>query len=140
MKNLILLSVAAVFLTGIISCSGKPEKGLSFKKDGDIWFRNSDIRLRFDKNMYCTVYYQNDENTLNDVTAGDLARPSHFIVVNGREVKDFAVDYDKIKSEDIETAYGAGKRLTLTGVAEIPGGGLIRKTLYTEIYDKYPDV
>ena len=139
MRNFIVMSLAAVFLTGLFSCSDSQNSGLSYRKGGDIWFRNSGIKLKFDKNMYCNVYFQDEENSLNDVTPGELSAPSHYIVVNGEDVKDFAVNYDSIRTEDIQTNFGKGSRLILKGIAELPDGTKIEKTLVTEIYKDFPD-
>ena len=45
--------------------------------------------------------------------ASGLSKPSHYLIVNGDEVKYFAVDYNNIKVDTIETAFGKGKRLIL---------------------------
>ncbi len=137
MKIQMVLSMTAFFLIGLFSCTQSGNNGLSFKKDGDIWFRNNGIKLKFDHNMYCRVYDQDEQKTLNSID-GDLARPDHFVEVDGKTVKDFAVDYDKIRSEEIQTDFGKGKRLTLTGYATLPDGSKIEKDLTTEIYDDYP--
>lgn len=141
MKNklsdyLAILALSSIILT---SCS-KKAKEFSFVNGGDIWFRNSGISLKFDKNMYCSVYYLNSDNPLNDNQTGDsLAKPSHFLIVNGEEVKDFAVDYSNIKVEAIETKSGTGKRLIIRGTAEKKDEYKIEKTLFVEYYEKYPD-
>ncbi len=132
--------MAAVFITGIISCTGSGDSNLSYKRGGDIWFRNSGIRLKFDKNMYCSVYFRDEEHNLNDAAPGNLSKPSFFLVADGNEVKDFAVDYGDINVEDIQTDFGKGWRLTLTGIAVLPGGSKLKKILNTDIYEKYPNV
>jgi alpha-galactosidase len=130
------------FLTCIIfmSCSNKG-KDFSFVKDGDIWFKNSGISLKFDKNMYCSVYYLNTDHPLNYVqSATDLSKPSHYLIVKGEEVKDFAVDYVNIKVDSINTVFGKGKRLTLKGTAEKKDSYKIEKTLFIDFYKNYPDI
>ncbi|NOY95997.1 MAG: alpha-galactosidase [Chlorobi bacterium] len=142
MKNINFLFLASILLAlmAVSSCSTS-EKHFSYEKGGDIWFRNSGIKLRFDKNMYCKVFYKNEANFLNegDTDAG-LNKPTHFIVVNGEEIDDFAVDYNNLITEPVETEFGKGERLVLTGVAECPDGSRIEKKLYVELYEKYPDV
>ncbi len=139
MRKIMVLAMTALLLAGLFSCSDSKDKSLSYKKDGDIWFRSSGVKLRFDNKMYCTVYDQDETSTLNASGSGQLSRPNHFIVVNGQEITDFAVNYDSIRSEDIRTRFGQGKRLTLTGVATLPGGTKIQKTLFTEVYPEYPN-
>ncbi|MBE9512186.1 MAG: alpha-galactosidase [Bacteroidetes bacterium] len=142
MKNLhffppLLLIISLV----IISSCSELKKDFSFKQDGDIWFRNSGIELKFDKNMYCQVYYKSEENSLNDINpGGELSKPTHFIVVDGEEVKDFIVDYNNLKPEPVITEFGNGRRLVLKGIANGPKNSKIEKTLTVELYDRYPDV
>ena len=125
----------------IVSSCSELKKDFSFKHGGDIWFRNSGIELKFDKNMYCKVYYKSKENSLNDINpGGELSKPTHFIVVDSEEVKDFIVDYNNLKPEPVITEFGNGRRLVLKGIANGPENSKIEKTLTVELYDRYPDV
>ncbi len=133
-----LLLIISLVITS--SCS-ELKKDFSFKQGGDIWFRNSGIELKFDKNMYCKVYYKSEENSLNDINpGGELSKPTHFIVVDGEEIKDFIVDYNNLKPEPVITEFGNGRRLVLKGIANGPKNSKIEKTLTVELYDRYPDV
>ncbi|NOY37292.1 MAG: hypothetical protein GXO83_06920 [Chlorobi bacterium] len=137
-----LKSFLVIFVMIGSSCT-KPGIDFSFKPGSYIWFRNSGIELRFDSNMYCKVYYnyKGVRNTLNDVNSGGvLSKPTHFIVVNGKEVKCFKVNYDHLKPEPVSTEFGTGKKLVLKGIADGPDGIRIEKTLSVELYDKYPDI
>ncbi len=131
--------MTAALFTGIYSCSDSEHNGLSYKKGGDIWFRNSGIQLMFNPEMYSKVYFHDEANSLNATGEDEFSRPDHFLVADGAVVKDFAVDYDRIGSEDIDTEFGKGKRLTLIGVATMADGGKLEKTLVTELYDKFPN-
>jgi|WetSurMetagenome_2_1015567.scaffolds.fasta_scaffold04214_3 alpha-galactosidase len=123
----------------LLSCSGN-SKDFSFTKGGDIWFRNTRISLKFDKKMYCSVYYLNADDPMNNIeTNSDLSKPSHYLTINGEDVKDFTIDYDSIKTEMIETTFGKGKRLILKGIADKKDAYRIEKTLWIEYYEKYPD-
>jgi alpha-galactosidase len=145
-RNLSLLkrissSILVTALAGsmLMSCA-TGHKDFSFTRGGDIWFRNSGISLKFDKSMYCSVYNENKDNPLNDFPVDkQLARPSYFLVVNGVVVKDFAIDYDSIKTEPVETCFGKGKRLIITGIADITGKCKIEKKLSIEFYANYPN-
>ena len=132
----ILLLLTSIFVS---SCT-KKTKDFSVVNGGDIWFRNPAISLKFDKNLYCSVYYLNSGNPMNDGRSGDsLSKPTHYLVVKGEEVKDFVVDYKNIKVEKIEAAFGKGERLILKGTAEKKDAYKIEKTLTVEYFDKYPD-
>lgn len=136
-KKIFLLFPTFLVVFIIFSCS-TPKKDFSYTKGGDIWFRNTGIELQIDQNMNILLYYKGDKVPLNVIER--VAKPSHYIVANGKEVTDFAVDYEKIKIVPVTTAFGSGKMLTLKGVTQSEGKASIEKTLQIELYDKYPDV
>jgi alpha-galactosidase len=141
-SGLFLKSILVVLVMISSSCT-KPGISFSFKRGGSIWFRNSKIELRFDKDMYCKVYdnYKGERKSLNDADPNiGLLKPTHYIEVNGEEVKDFSVDYDHLKPESVTTEFGKGKRLVLRGIAIGPDNIKIEKTLTVELYNRYPDV
>lgn len=138
-NNFSYIAMLALVSITMISCS-KKSKDFYYETGGEIWFRNSEISLKFDKKMYCSIYYQNSNNSLNAV--GDSANninPSYYLEVNGEEVRDFTVDYNNIKVETIETGLGKGKRLILNGTAEKENKYKIEKELVVELYNNYPD-
>ncbi len=138
-NNLIYLTILTLTSMTWISCS-KQSKDFSFVNKGDIWFKNSGISLKFDKNMYCSVYFANSDCPMNDVLASDsLSKPTYYLIVKGEEVKNFVVDYSNIKVEKIVAAFGKGKRLTLKGTAEKKDAYKIEKTLAVEYFDNYPN-
>lgn len=123
----------------ISSCSDSKNK-FSYKKDGDIRFRNTGIEIRINPDMFVSLFYKNDVNPLNATGENNNARPSHFIVADGEEIKEFAVDYGQLKVETVETEFGKGRKLCIKGISETKKGIQIEKTLWVELYDKYPDV
>lgn len=134
LKSLIVISLVMVF-----SCS-KSKKDFSYTKGGSIWFRSPGIELEFDPNMNMSVFYKGDKNPLNVSGKEAQNKPSHFIVVNGEEATNFAVDYDNIDIQPVETEFGIGRKLSIQGIAELNDGSKIEKTLSVELYDKYPNV
>ena len=71
--------------------------------------------------MYCKVYYKGQNNSLNDANSEEeLSKPSHFIIINGREVKNFSVNYDDLKPEPVTTEFGKGTRLVIKYLAGGP--------------------
>lgn len=132
---------SAALALGLSGCKREEKISFSYTPDGYIWFKNSVIQLRFDDKMYCKVFYKDTTHSINDAIPGELpSKPSHFIVLNGKEVKDFAVDYSNIKPMNIKTEFGAGKRLILKGTTMGPENCEIEKSLTIELYDKYPNV
>ena len=134
----LILAACILLLTG--ACQ-KTHKDFSIEKNGDIWFRNAGIELKFDKQMYCQVYEKSSGSTFNPDNKQDSPqRPSHFIVIDGEELRDFNVDYESIAVESVQTAFGGGKKMMLSGTALCKDSTPISKTLEIELYDNYPDV
>lgn len=138
------LSLGACGLQPATTTSGSKPPAITFHSipDGEIWFRNSQIQLRFDSEMYCRVYlYQNDSlHSINDIPPDPAkARPPHFIVVSGEELRDFQVDYKNVGASEIRTQFGAGRKLNLTGYAKTSQGVIIEKKLAVELYEDFPD-
>jgi alpha-galactosidase len=122
----------------VYSCSTS-KKDFNYTKGGDIWFRSPDIELRFDQSMHVAVYYNNEDVPLNVVENDVTTKPSHFIVVDGKELTDFAVDYGQIDVEPVDTEFGKGRKLTLKGTAGLDGTQKVEKTLSVELYENFPD-
>ena len=111
--------------------------------EGEVWFRNSSIQIRFDRELYCSVFFRQDGRLLalsHNPPDPTLARPSHFIAVEGQEVLDFYVDYRNIGLSEVRGRFGPGKRLKITGLGETEENVLIEKTMVVELYEAYPDV
>ena len=99
------------------------EISYSTVEDGEIWFRHSQMLLRFDSEMYCRIFFVKDGNMLsiNDIPPDPVkARPPHYLEVEGSELRDFRVDYRNIGVSEIKTQLGIGKSLHLTGYAKTP--------------------
>jgi hypothetical protein len=110
--------------------------------DGEIWFRNSRIQLRFDGEMYCRVFLHQDGKyySISDIPPDPAkAKPTHFIAAGGEEVRDFQVDYKNVGASEIRTPFGAGRRLHLVGYAKTSSGVVIEKKLAVEFYDDFPE-
>ena len=111
-------------------------------EDGEIWFRHSQIQLRFDSEMYCRIFFRKDNHLLsmNDIPPDPRrAKPTHFIEVSGEEIRDFNVDYRNFGVSEIKTQFGVGKKMQLVGYAKTSKGILIEKKLTVELYENYPD-
>jgi hypothetical protein len=124
--------------------SHTPANEISYddSKDGEIWFRHSQIELRFDYEMYCRVFFKKDGTliSINDIPPDPArARPPHYLEVDGAEVKDFQVDYRNVGASEMKTEFGTGKALHLTGYAKTPSGIELEKNLTAEFYQEYPD-
>ncbi len=110
--------------------------------EGEVWFRNSSIQIRFDRELYCGVFFRQDGRLLalsHNPPDPTLAKPSHFISVEGKEILDFYVDYRNIGLSEVRGRFGPGKRLKITGHGETEDGVLIEKTMVVEYYEAYPD-
>ena len=133
---IIIFFIGSIFLT---SCT-KKVSDLSVIKGKEIWFRNSGISLKFNRKMYCAVFYKYAVIPMNELYDDSvLSKPSHYLVVNGEDVKNFAVDFNNIKTEPVNSSFGTGKKLILTGIAEKKDIFKIEKTLTIELYPGYSD-
>ena len=140
------------FLTWLTSCSKTPPESSEEShspitwtaiEDGEIWFRNSEIQLRFDGEMYCRVFLQKDGKlySINDIPPDAAkAKPPHFLIAGGEEIKDFRVDYRNVGVSELKTRFGLGKRLHLIGYAKTSQGIEIEKKLAVELYRDYPNI
>ena len=112
-------------------------------QDGEIWIRHSVIQLRFDSDMYCKVFL-NEEGKLrsfvNIPPVSEKARPAQFLSVNGEELRNFHIDYANIGVSDIGTQYGIGRRLHLAGLAKTTNGIVIKKELKVDLYNDFPEL
>lgn len=111
--------------------------------EGEVWFRHSAIQIRFDRELYCSVFLREDGRLLalsHNPPDPTLARPSHFIGVEGQEVLDFYVDYRNIGLSEVRGRFGPGKRLKITGLGETEENVLIEKTMVVELFEAHPDI
>jgi len=142
MRNII--SFIAALCLVFTSCG--PEKAgikFSFTPGGAITFKNKAIELEFDSRMYSLVYHLKDNRRLTLCDKGPQGTglvPSHFAVFDGRELKDFIVDYDRLDCSEMATEFGRGRRLVLYGKANDPSGLAIEKKLTVELYQDFPDL
>jgi len=82
MKKRILFNLGIFALISLIlsSCSQK-RKEFSYTENGDIWVRSAGLSLKFDKNMYCTLLYRDDNSQMNDNQPySESSKPTHFII------------------------------------------------------------
>ena len=135
MKTLFITFLIGLFL---VSCSPSA-KDFSYTKGGDIWFRNAEIKLRIDPDMFISVYYKDGTVPLNVTKKDSRTASNHFIVVDGKTVTAFPVDYDQINKEEVQTVFGNGKKLTLKGTAALANGQKIEKSLFVEYYEAFPE-
>ena len=140
-------------LCWFLSTDCKPSNQSQFRPDleeiyhtvvneGEVWFRNTLIQLRFDRELYCGVFFKSRGKLLSlshNPPDPNLAKPSHYIVVQEDEILDFFIDYQNIGLSEIQTNYGSGKRLQISGYGQSSRGILIEKIMFVELYDAYPD-
>ena len=112
-------------------------------QDGEIWIRHSVIQLRFDPEMYCKVFLNENgklQSFVDIPPASEKARPAEFVSISGEELRDFHIDYANIGVSDIGTQYGIGRRLNLTGLAKTTKGIVIKKELKVDLYNDFPEL
>ncbi len=61
-------------------------------------------------------------------------------VETGKTVVDrFALETDTVRRAQVTTDLGQAQRFTVSGVADLPGGGRLRRTLTVDAYPQWPD-
>jgi hypothetical protein len=114
-----------------------------YNVDGEIWFRNSGIQLRFDRDLYCRVFLRKSEKlySVNDIPPyEEKAKPPDFLVVKGKEIKNFLADYQDIGASEMKTQLGNSKRFNLSGYAKTDEGISLRKNLQIDFFQEFPDL
>lgn len=149
---LLLLAAAAIPLGGCgpapLVDTGPPSGSTdqiryNYNIDGEIWFRNSQIQLRFDRDLYCRVFLRKkiELYSINDIPPyEDRAKPTDFLESGGKEIKNFLVDYHDLGMSDIKTMFGEGKQFYITGYSKTTDPYAIKKILKIEFYKDYPDM
>ena len=61
------------------------------------------------------------------------------IVIDGEVADHFTLEVDSVRREKATTDLGPAQRLTVSGVADLPGGGRLRRVLTVEAYPQWPN-
>lgn len=131
-----LLAVGSALAAGRLSTQSDPIR-LNRDPDGSIVFSNARITLTFDAQMGLRIGQAPAPAGKRDIASSSGA--SHFLTVDGAEVSTFELDRSRVRFTRIATPFGAGKRLTLSGVGRTAAGARVEKTLRVELYAAYPD-
>jgi len=134
MKKIVIL-----ILIIIISQTCDNQEQISYyETSGIIHFNNTAINLEIDKDMKIKTSYLHDGKLLSIVS--DQSKPNDYLVINGKEVYEFAIE--KTESNKISNEFGEGKRLRLFGKSKIIVDESeidIEKILTIELYNKLPN-
>ncbi len=133
-KRLFLYNLLIFFLC--LSCSQKSHDIKFSRENGMYLFESNIIKIKFDSRMRCNVYRKTDNKSLSIIKENNVP---HYLVVNGAKVENFIVNEEKIATGPLNNEFGQGTRLTLSGTAEGPSGSLIEKTVFVDIYEKFPE-
>ncbi len=141
-KKIIIIIIFILFLPGLLNCIKSDHQIKLFIVNGKIIFQNTQIELEFDNKMYCKVFYRSGKNrfSINNSAQGEeLSIPSHYIRINGQDVKDFDVDFYNLGFADIKEKFGKGKQIALKGTTVSPEGIKIKKVLTVKLSNEYPN-
>jgi alpha-galactosidase len=61
------------------------------------------------------------------------------LAINGEAVDRFALEVDNVRHEEVTTDLGQAQRLTVSGIADLPGGGRLRRILSVDAYAQWPN-
>jgi alpha-galactosidase len=58
---------------------------------------------------------------------------------DGEVVDQFALEADSVRQESVTTDLGQAQRFTASGMADLPGGGQLRRTITVDAYPQWPN-
>ncbi|MGH7946388.1 MAG: hypothetical protein ACREF9_15465, partial [Opitutaceae bacterium] len=119
--------------------AGVAPAAMRITADGKVILESSGLRLVFDRGMRAQVF-ANSGGRMEPLNApiGPETPPPQHLRIDGRSVTEFSLDAAPPAAETIETAHGPGSRIRLSGIAALPAGGSIRKSVAVEVYKRYP--
>lgn len=139
--NKVIMYLTLALLWGTVGCSNNEEIKVGVDAGKSVTLETSEIKIVFDSNIYSTLFMKKDGKLISLNKSEEKSSesiPSFYVVTNNGVAKNFKLDFNKIKTEDISTEFGVGKKITLVGqsenIAEIP----IEKELTIEVYENMP--
>ena len=142
LKKIIIILISILFLPGFFNCIKSDHQVKLFILNEKIIFQNTQIELEFDNKMYCKVFYRSGKSRFsinNSAQEDELSFPSHYIRINGQDIKDFAIDFSNLGFADIKEKFGKGKQIVLKGTTTGPEGIKIEKILTVKLSNEYPN-
>lgn len=110
------------------------------------------IKVVFNEKMQMMVYLKDNENWIslnnNSLNANSLNEnflneknsiPSFFLITDKGIVDNFILDSQNNSLVEIETKFGKGKKISITGVDNTSLEISVRLNLYLEMYENYPE-
>ena len=91
---------------------------------------NAGIVMQLDDLMHFRIAPPHGETTVVDGWAE--------VETGGAVVDQFAVEAGSLRREPVTTDLGPAQRFTVSGVADLPGGGRVRRTLTVDTYEQWP--
>lgn len=138
-------------LTGslaIFACQKTPPAGqgassqiaVSVNRGGPVTIRTTTAEFEILPSGYVQAYLLKDGKRLTlDDPDGAAPESANSVVVSGKEVPDFTLDFDHVKVSPARGKIGErGKRIEITGRSEAANGEAIEETLVFEAYDAFP--
>ena len=114
---------------------------ISIIPDDSIVLENSLIQLQFNKNMSVAVFSLDGDKILSlnkEWNSGAEGLPPFYPVVNNKRYQSFSISFKNIKTEDIQSDFGSGRRLILKGLSSGAEQIMIEQTLTAELYNDFP--
>ncbi len=134
LKNLTLL-LAAAFITIVYAVDPGKHSPSLHHSSGGLTLDNGVLRLEIDPAMGMRVYHYANGQAHTLVRAG--ANP-YTLGVNGKELKNFILNASPVRLSPLDSLWGTGQRLRVSGTVTGPLGAEIIKTIYIDLYDAFP--
>ncbi len=123
---------------------GRKENEDSEARNSAEWveLNNSGIQLQIDRKMQVRVFYKKEGRRLTITCYGqkkEAAFPVSYVVANGKEVRNFALDFGSIREKKVQTNLGSGSRVRLHAVATGADAPPLEMRLTIELYRDFPN-
>jgi len=130
------LFIKSVFLLVIFLFSCRDEHNIKFYREGNLYsLENTAIKFSFDEHMRGSVFRKHEGRFISMIR---VAASPHSVIINGRHIEDFEVIPEKVSLSEITDSHGSGKIFQISGVSDGPSGSSIGKTVFIEMYEKFP--
>lgn len=121
------------------SCESQDQSVINYVFEDKIHhFNNKEIRLEIDNKMKIIPSYKRNDKLLSVVVNDSI--PNDYLVIDGKTISNFSIS--KKELTDINTDFGAGKKLKLFGESQISLNDTnvtIQKVLTIELYENFPN-
>ncbi len=111
---------------------------ITVKKEENIFLESESMRIKIDPAMNMEVSLLAG-NEIRTIAGSDPGLPTHYIIVEGKAVRNFELNLNMIYESELSAELGQGKRVVISGDDSKSLGVTVRKTIQIEFYEAFPN-